>query len=108
MSGPERDTVAGERMEERIRRTPPVVRDVIPRWLVVLSWLEVAVAVAVALSVRPFGARHVVVLTLILGTLAASLIFECRAARRAMLANGGGTSPVPVRIAPKDDGGGRG
>ena len=100
--------MASERMEERIRRTPPVVRDVIPRWLVVLSWLEVAGAVAVALSVRPFGARHVVVLTLILGTLAASLIFERRAARRAILANGGGTSPAPVRIAPKDDGGGRG
>jgi hypothetical protein len=63
-------------MDERMKKTPPVVRKAIPPWLVVLCGLEVAVAAAFAFSVRPFGTRHVVVLTLILGTLAGFLLFE--------------------------------
>lgn len=86
------------RMDERMRRTPPVVRRAIPTWLVVLSGLEVAVAAAIAFGVRPFGPRHVVVLTLIFCTLAAFLGFELRAVRRAMSPPGDGTpSPRELR-----------
>jgi hypothetical protein len=95
-------------MDERMRRTPPTVQTAIPRWLVVLSGLEVAVATAFAFSVRPFGARHVVVGTLIFCTLTAFLMLELRAARRAVSVTGGETSPPAERMAPPDEGGRRG
>ena len=96
-----------DRMDERMRRTPPTVREAIPPWLVVLSGVEVAVAAAFAWSVRPFGARHVVVLTLIFCTLVAILVLPFRAAWRANSLAREETSPPPERIALKD-GGGRG
>ena len=72
------------------------------------SWVEVAVATAFAFSVRPFGARHVVVLALIFGTLAAFLVLQFRSLRHAMSLAREGTSAPSVQIAPPDDGGGRG
>jgi hypothetical protein len=96
------------RMDERMRRTPPVVREAIPRWLVALSWLEIAVAAAFAFSVRPFGARHVVVLTLILSTLAAFLLVQFRSLRHVMSLAKETPPPPTVRITPQGNGGGRG
>jgi hypothetical protein len=85
------------RMDERLRRTPPVVQPAIPRWLVALAGLEVGVAAVLALGVRPFGPRHVVVLTLVFGTLAAFLACELRA-RRGATSPGRDETPSPDEL----------
>ena len=57
---------------------------------------------------RPFGARHVVVLTLIFCTLTAFLMLELRAVRRAVSVTRGEASPPGERMAVPDEGGRRG